>query len=58
MKADGTKLTLTDLKRALKKNGIDFDGKIWTQIKELTVKSLLAGQINIPHNPNCFELFG
>lgn len=58
MKADGTKLTLSDLKKALKKNGIDFGKNIWPQIKDLVVKSLLAGQISIPHNPNCFELFG
>ncbi|KRX01987.1 hypothetical protein PPERSA_07632 [Pseudocohnilembus persalinus] len=32
--------------------------KIWSQIEEICVKSLIACQQDIPNNPNCFEIFG
>lgn len=28
------------------------------QICDICVKSLIACQVDIPNNPNCFELFG
>lgn len=32
--------------------------EIWEQVKLLILKSLVAGQPNIPHQPNSFELLG
>jgi len=53
----GSKLSLKNLKGKLEERGHNFQ-KIWIQICEIVVKSLLACQHEIPSNPNCFELFG
>lgn len=33
-------------------------GKIWNQVHEIVIKSILACNVDIPNNPNCFEIFG
>ena len=53
----GSKLSLKNLKGKLEERGFSFN-KIWTQVCEIVIKSLLACQQEIPNNPNCFELFG
>jgi hypothetical protein len=39
---------------------VSWESEIWPQVKEIVLKSLIAGQHNntIPYNPCAFELFG
>ena len=53
----GSKLSLKNLKGKLEERGYSYS-RIWTQVCEIVVKSLLSCQNEIPSNPNCFELFG
>lgn len=53
----GSKLSLKNLKGKLEERGHSYS-RIWTQVCEIVVKSLLSCQNEIPSNPNCFELFG
>ncbi|KAL4466855.1 hypothetical protein ABPG74_010452 [Tetrahymena malaccensis] len=53
----GTKISLKMLQEKFRQKGIDWD-KIWIQVQEIIVKSVLACQADIPNNPNCFEIFG
>lgn len=53
----GSKLSLKNLRTKLEERGYNFH-KIWVQVCEIVVKTLLACQQEIPSNPNCFELFG
>lgn len=45
------------LKQQLEAKGINWS-KLWQQICDICIKSLIACQMDIPSNPNCFELFG
>lgn len=53
----GSKICLKTLQERLSKMGINWD-KIWTQIVELIIKSLIAVQNEIPSYPCCFDLVG
>ncbi|KAL4510038.1 hypothetical protein ABPG72_010231 [Tetrahymena utriculariae] len=53
----GTKISLKMLQEKFRQKGIDWD-RIWIQVQEIIVKSVLACQADIPNNPNCFEIFG
>jgi len=37
---------------------MDFYGQIWPQVRDIVVKSLMAANLSVSYNPNCFELFG
>lgn len=53
----GSKISLRQLRDQLQDKGVDWKC-IWSQVQEIVIKSLVAVQPEIPHNPNCFELFG
>lgn len=53
----GSKISLRQLRAKLEERGINW-AKIWVQVQEIILKSLIACQQDIPSNPNCFELFG
>ncbi|CAG9322482.1 unnamed protein product [Blepharisma stoltei] len=53
----GTKLALKTLKERLGRSGVDWE-KIWAQIKEIVLKSLIAVQSEIPSLECCFDLVG
>lgn len=53
----GTKICLKTLKERLGKMGINWE-KIWQQIIEVIIKSLIAVQSEIPSYPCCFDLVG
>lgn len=53
----GSKICLKTLQERLEKLGINWD-KIWSQIIELIIKSLIAVQHEIPSYPCCFDLVG
>jgi hypothetical protein len=36
---------------------VDYDD-IWTKIENVTLKTLVSCQNEVPYNPCCFELFG
>jgi tubulin polyglutamylase TTLL5 len=54
----GSKISLEMLKNKLIYKGINFDTIIWKQVKEIILKSLVAGQHEVPYSPAAFELFG
>ena len=55
----GSKVSLATLRKTFVEDlGIDWDGVVWKQIKEVCVKSLVAAQNDIAFNPNCFDLYG
>ena len=53
----GSKISLELLKQKLSRKGVNFES-IWSQTKEIILKSLVACQYDIPYCPSCFELFG
>lgn len=53
----GTKLALKTLKERLARYGIDWE-KIWVQVTEIVLKSLVAVQSEIPSLDCCFDLVG
>jgi Tubulin-tyrosine ligase family len=53
----GTKICLKTLKERLQKMGINWE-KIWQQVIEIVLKSLIAVQSEIPSYPCCFDLVG
>lgn len=53
----GSKISLKTVKSKVEERGYCW-ARIWTQIQEIAVKTLLACQSEIPKNSNCFELFG
>jgi tubulin polyglutamylase TTLL5 len=53
----GSKISLELLKQKFLRKGIDFK-YIWSQTKEIILKSLVCCQYDIPYCPSCFELFG
>ncbi len=38
--------------------GIDWDKKIWEQVKSVCARALVAAQNDIAYNPCCFDLYG
>eukprot|EP00347_Sterkiella_histriomuscorum_P016526 403352853 len=58
--SSGSKLSLSNLRAALHQKYVSWDGEIWPQIKEIVLKTLVAGSSNnsIPYNPCAFELYG
>jgi hypothetical protein len=54
----GSKISLEMLKNKLMYKGVNFDNVIWNQVKEIVLKSLVAGQHETPYSPATFELFG
>lgn len=46
----GTKISLSSLKKHFIRKGIDYDD-MWEQTKEIVIKSLIACQKEIAHNP-------
>jgi len=55
--AGGTKLSLAYLWRRLKADGHDVEA-VKTSIKLLILKSLVCCNEKVPHQPNCFEVYG
>ncbi|CAD8116600.1 unnamed protein product [Paramecium sonneborni] len=53
----GCKISLRQLREKLIDQNIDWN-KIWEQVQDFILKSLVACQSEIPNNPNSFELFG
>lgn len=64
----GHKRSLADFFQTLKKKGVN-SGKIWSQIKEIIVKTMISGQPHLAHefrmcqphnlsNDMCFEILG
>ncbi|CAD8100366.1 unnamed protein product [Paramecium primaurelia] len=53
----GCKISLRQLREKLIDKNIDWN-KIWEQVQDIVLKSLVACQSEIPNNPNSFELFG
>lgn len=53
----GSKISLKALRGKLEMKGINWQ-HIWDQVCDIVVKSLICCANEIPHNPNCFELFG
>ena len=53
----GTKISLKTLRTKLEGKGVRWS-HIWEQVCDIVLKSLISCQGEIPHNPNCFELFG
>ena len=53
----GSKISLSTLRKRLEKKNVDWEG-VWEQVREIVVKSLIAGQPEILYHPSCFELFG
>lgn len=53
----GTKISLQSLRERLSHDSISYD-KIWQQIREIIIKSLIAVQSEIPSMPCCFDLVG
>ncbi|CAD8208186.1 unnamed protein product [Paramecium octaurelia] len=53
----GCKISLRQLREKLIDRNIDWN-KIWEQVQDIVLKSLVACQSEIPNNPNSFELFG
>jgi hypothetical protein len=45
------------LQDRLRTLGVQWE-PLWTQVREIIVKSLLACQTQMPHAPNSFEVFG
>ena len=55
----GSKISLEILKKKLlKEHNIDFDQKIFPQIKSIFIKAMIACQNDIPFSPSTFEMFG
>lgn len=55
----GSKVSLATLKKTFVEDlNIDWDNVVWTQIKQVCLKSLVAAQNDIAFNPNCFDLYG
>lgn len=57
MFAGGSKISLKLLKEKITKLGISF-GKVWEQVHQIVVKSLLGCSVAVPAFPTAFELFG
>jgi tubulin polyglutamylase TTLL5 len=53
----GTKISLQTLRERLQNDSISYD-KIWHQIREIIIKSLIAVQSEIPAMSCCFDLVG
>lgn len=53
----GSKISLKTLKDKLTKMNFSFS-KIWSQVHEIIIKSLLGCSISVPSFPAAFELFG
>jgi len=53
----GTKVSLDYLWQRLHASGVDA-ARCWRRVKEVLVKSLVCVDDVIPHQPNCFELYG
>ena len=57
--AGGTKVSLDTLKaRVEAAYKINWDTQIWTQIKEVCLKAMVAAQNDMQYNPSCFEVYG
>lgn len=55
----GSKVSLATLRKTFVEDlKIDWDNQIWTQIKQVCLKALVAAQNDIAFNPNCFDLYG
>ena len=55
----GSKVSLGTLRKTFIEDlQIDWDLKIWEQVKQVCVKALVAAQNDIAHNPCCFDLYG
>ena len=55
----GSKVSLATLRKTFMQDlQIDWDNVVWTQIKQVCVKAMVAAQNDIPFNPNCFDLYG
>ncbi|CDW91822.1 tubulin-tyrosine ligase family protein [Stylonychia lemnae] len=56
----GSKLSLSNLRSALHQKYVSWESEIWPQVKEIVLKTLIAGSYNnqIPYNPCAFELYG
>ena len=55
----GTKVSLETLKQKIEAAyQIDWDRQLWEQIKDVTIKSMVAAQNDIQYNPSCFEVYG
>lgn len=37
---------------------VDWDKQLWEQIKDVTIKAMVAAQNDIQYNPSCFEVYG
>jgi len=54
-----SKLMLKDVAIKLKDQyNLDFYQHIWPQVRDIVTKSLIAANMLVSHNPNCFELLG
>ena len=55
----GSKVSLGTLRKTFNEDlNIDWDGQIWTQIKAVCLKALVAAQNDIQYSPCCFDLYG
>jgi tubulin polyglutamylase TTLL5 len=55
----GTKVALGTLKKVFQDDlSVDWETQIWTKIKAVVTKSLIACQNDIVFNPCCFRLYG
>jgi hypothetical protein len=55
----GTKVSLVTLKQKIQAAySIDWDRQVWEQIKDVTIKAMVAAQNDIQYNPSCFEVYG
>lgn len=55
----GSKVSLNTLKKTFIKDlNIDWDQRIWSQVKDVCLKALVACQNDIQFNPCCFDLYG
>ena len=55
----GTKVSLATLKKTFDEElKIDWDNVIWTKIKSICVKAMVAAQNDMDFNPCCFDLYG
>lgn len=58
-KFGGTKVAFSTLKKAFKDDlKVDWDQVIWTQVRAVCLKALVAAQNDMVYNPCCFDLYG
>ena len=51
-------MCIATLRKFFLEEGVDWDKKIWEQVKSVCVRALIAAQNDITYNPCCFDLYG